>query len=87
MISLLDRVENIVGKGENAGYQYFLLFPQCFQKASSSCRVIKSWDCVGKGYDHWKEALEKGGKKIGRPAFFSPFPKMFSIVLETNLLI
>ena len=23
--------ENIVGKGENAGYQHFLLFPQCFQ--------------------------------------------------------
>ena len=31
MISLSDRVENIVGKGENAGYQHFLLFPQCFQ--------------------------------------------------------
>ena len=29
------RVENTVGKGENAGYQHFLLFPQCFQKASS----------------------------------------------------
>ena len=29
-------VENIVGKGENAGYQYFLHFPQCFQKPSSS---------------------------------------------------
>ena len=28
------RVENIVGKGENAGYQHFLLFPQCFQKSS-----------------------------------------------------
>ena len=27
-----ERVENIVGKGENAGYQHFLLFPQCFQK-------------------------------------------------------
>ena len=26
-----ERVENIVGKGENAGYQHFLLFPQCFQ--------------------------------------------------------
>ena len=25
--------ENIVGKGENAGNQHFLLFPQCFQKA------------------------------------------------------
>ena len=28
------RVENIEGKGENAGYQYFLLFPQCFQMSS-----------------------------------------------------
>ena len=32
MISVFDRVENIVEKGENAGYQHFLLFPQCFQK-------------------------------------------------------
>ena len=29
----LGRVENIVEKGENAGFQHFLLFPQCFQKA------------------------------------------------------
>ena len=29
-----ERMESIVGKGENAGYQHFLLFPQCFQKAS-----------------------------------------------------
>ena len=28
---VLGREENIVGKGENAGYQHFLLFPQCFQ--------------------------------------------------------
>ena len=34
IISVFDREENIVGKGENAGYQHFLLFPQCFQKAS-----------------------------------------------------
>ena len=26
IISVCDRVENIVGKGENAGYQHFLLF-------------------------------------------------------------
>ena len=32
--SVLGRVENIVGKGENAGYQHFLHFPQCFQKSS-----------------------------------------------------
>ena len=31
----LGRAENIVEKGENAGYQYFLLFPLCFQKAFS----------------------------------------------------
>ena len=31
----LGRVENIVGKGENAGYQHFLLFHERFQKASS----------------------------------------------------
>ena len=26
-ILLFDRIENTVGKGENAGYQHFLLFP------------------------------------------------------------
>ena len=31
---VLERIENIAGKGENAGYQHFLLFPQCFQRAS-----------------------------------------------------
>ena len=31
---ILGRIENIVRKGENAGNQHFLLFPQCFQKAS-----------------------------------------------------
>ena len=28
MMYVFERVENIVGKGENAGYQHFLLFPQ-----------------------------------------------------------
>ena len=31
---ILGRKENIVRKGENAVYQHFLLFPQCFQKTS-----------------------------------------------------
>ena len=34
MISVFGRVGNIVGKAENACYQHFLLFPQCFKKAS-----------------------------------------------------
>ena len=32
----LKWVQNIVGKGENAGYQHFLLFSQCFLKPSFS---------------------------------------------------
>ena len=47
MIFVFDRVENIVGNGENAGYQHFLLFPQCFQKASF-LGVVKSLDSVVK---------------------------------------
>ena len=43
------RVENIVGKGESAGYQHFLLFPQCFQKASFSwlLKVGTEWEREG----------------------------------------
>ena len=48
MIYVFDRVENIVGKGENAGYQHFLLFEQCFQKPSPFS-VIKTQDCVEEG--------------------------------------
>ena len=33
-IQISDRIENIVGKGEIAHYQQFVLFPPCFQKLS-----------------------------------------------------
>ena len=42
---VLVRVENIVGKGENAVFWHFLLFPKCFPKAY---RVVLSRDCVVK---------------------------------------
>ena len=32
----VQRIEIIVGKGDNAGYQHFLLFPQFFQQPSFS---------------------------------------------------
>ena len=35
MISIFDGLENSVEKGENAGYQHFLLFLQSFPKPSS----------------------------------------------------
>ena len=40
MISTFDQLESSVGKGENEGYQHFLLFPLCFQKPSSF-RLLK----------------------------------------------
>ena len=56
MISVVDRVENIAEKGENACYQHFLLkFPQCFQK-DFFLWVVKSRDCVVKSL---KEENEK----------------------------
>ena len=36
----LGREKNIVGKGENAGYQHFLLFPQYFQKSGLCCKEL-----------------------------------------------
>ena len=39
----LLRVENIVGKGENAGNQHFLLFLQYFQKTLS--QACSTQDC------------------------------------------
>ena len=47
IMSLFERVQNTVGKGENACYQHFLLFSKCFSKASF-LRVIKSRKCVVK---------------------------------------
>ena len=47
MISHFDGVENIVVKGENAGYQHFSPFPTLFSKAFI-LRVVKSRDCVVK---------------------------------------
>ena len=36
---VLGKVENIMGKGENTGYQYFLLFLQCFHEPSASVSI------------------------------------------------
>ena len=42
---VLGLVKSILGKGENAVYQHFLLFPKCFQKASLA-RALRRQDCV-----------------------------------------
>ena len=46
MIFASDRVENIVGKEENAGYQHFLLFQQRFQPITTQCRILTHLRCI-----------------------------------------
>ena len=43
---VFHRVENIVEEEINAGYQHFLLLPQCFDKAYSS-EGVKSYSTYG----------------------------------------
>ena len=59
MLFSSDRVENTVGKGENAGHQHFLLFLQCFQKAFF-LGIVKSPDCVVNSSDRAENTVEKG---------------------------
>ena len=49
------RIENIVGKEENAGYQHFLLFLQCFQKAFPAVRQKSS--LCGNGFRSLKISI------------------------------
>ena len=42
----LGGVENIVGKREYAHYLHFLLFPQCFQRATFSGLCGKKFNSV-----------------------------------------
>ena len=55
IISVCDNVENIVGKGENAGYLHFLLFPQCFENASFpfALKDVIVWEWI----NHWQENI------------------------------
>ena len=48
ILSVFDRVENIMGKGKNAGYQHFLHFPQYFEKVSfpNMSKGVIVWEWV-----------------------------------------
>ena len=68
-------VENIAGKGENAGYQHFSPFPTMFSKGFFF-RVVKSWDCVVKWHQnkiHFIRPLQHESKLFFQS--FSPHQK------------
>ena len=84
-ISLFDWVENTVGKGENAGYQNFLLFPQCFPKPSSleSLKVGIKWYRV-------KPVIDSvpNNPKVYQPLpAFSHVPIVFSTLSDREIII
>ena len=56
---VLDKSENIMGKKENAGYQHFLHFPQCFQKAFS-LRLFKLLLVILQNRPVWTNLLSCG---------------------------
>ena len=45
---IAERIENIVGKWENAGYQHFLFCPKCFQRTFLLCCLKSGF--YSKGY-------------------------------------
>ena len=64
----IDRVENIVEKGENAGYQHFLFFPTMFSKGFL-LKVVKSRDCMVnnlrlQNYQVFKQRGPPGSKRL-----------------------
>ena len=77
-------LENIVGKGENASNQHFLLFPQYFQKACFpwASKGVIVWEWVNDPMEQafWKHC---GKRRKCWPAF-SPFPTMFSTLPKEN---
>ena len=78
---VLAMVENIEGKQENAGYQHFLLFQHFFPKGSF-LEVVKSLDCVVKGYQ--SQCRVKG--KVYLHSAFSKFEQFVNSQGSTRQL-
>ena len=87
------KIENIVGKEENAGYQHFLLFPQYFQKffflhcVKSRHRVLTHSHTMTPFDAPEKQAFWKHcGKRRNCSLWaISPFPTVFSTRLDNFL--
>ena len=59
---ILDKVEDIVEKGENAVYQHFLLFPQCFQRVLYFSQGRLKLGVCGKGLTHYQTTNSDSAK-------------------------
>ena len=66
-ISIFDRIVNIAVKGENVGYQHFVLFPQSFKKYSSSrsLKIEMFWD-VRLTFHHTMKTVDAPENILGK---------------------
>ena len=97
---VFDVLENIIGKGENAGYRHFSPFATLFSKALF-LRVIKSLECIQEqtvsfddrscvakmskfGFDVLENIIGKGENAGYR--HFSPFATLFSKALFLRVI-
>ena len=89
---VLGRIEN-VGKEEIAGYQHFLFFLQCFQKAyfPESLKVRSVWQRVKlfiteKDFSHWNQIIKLLRIQSFDVTFvsgFTPYQQYFSFLTAT----
>ena len=77
--------QNIERKGENAGNQHFLLFPQCFPPFPIINFKIQSF-LVCQVQIQYFEFGTKICCMVKSLQAFSPFPTMFSIPSNTNII-
>ena len=82
--SVFYRTENVVRKGENAGDQHFLLFSQCFGKASSS-RLLKN-GVVWYQFKQYMTKPEKAGNKHFSLYFYFQIEEKFRLYLKLKAL-
>ena len=77
---LSKRVENIVGKGEIACHEQFLLFSQCFQKVCfpGASKGVNVWEWV-----NWKMLvmLINDVVQLDKTWFFGIFTKYWTLII------
>ena len=82
----LGRIENIVGKGENAGYQHFPLFSQCFQKLSF-LGMLKVRTVVELKQIRWQVLKFRGQLEIPEARMTNDYHDKMKLVTHYKILI
>ena len=85
-------IENTAGKGQNAGYKHFLLYPTVFSKVSFGMVPNKPWFFTCLQHKLFENTVGKG--EIARneqfllfPHCFLPFGKLLAIFINFEIFV